>query len=308
VVDGIGLVILVLFGIYVFFKFALSIQIVPAQEVFLVERLGKFHKALGSGFHSLIPFLDRVTYKRTLKEEAIDVPAQICFTKDNVQIQVDGVIYMKVEDPYRATYNVSNYQYALIQLAQTTMRAALGHLELDKTFEERETLNAKIVKVVDDAAEPWGINILRYEIQNITPPKSILLSMEKQMTAEREKRAVIARSEGEKTSRINNSEGLKQELINKSEGEKQKTINQAEGHAAEIRALALATAAGLKKVADAVAQPGGSEAMRLSLIQDYLRKMEGLAKPDTRVVIPLNLADLKETLGGLGLRGKTQDS
>ncbi len=305
--DTVGQLIFVVFGIYVFIKFALSIRIVPAQEVFLVERLGKFHRQLGAGFHSMIPFLDRVTYKLNLKEEAIDVPAQTCFTGDNVQIQVDGVIYLKVEDPYRAAYNVSNYRYALIQLAQTTMRAALGHLDLDKTFEERESLNSQIVKVVDDAAEPWGINIMRYEIQNITPPKSILQSMEKQMTAEREKRATIARSEGEKTARINTSEGLKQELINRSEGEKQKTINQAEGQAAEIRAIAMATATGLKKVADAVSTPGGAEAMRLSLIQEYLGKMQGLAKRDTRVVLPLNMADLKETLGGLGLKSKTQE-
>jgi regulator of protease activity HflC (stomatin/prohibitin superfamily) len=305
--NGVGVAIFVVIGIYVFIKFALSIRIVPAQEVFLVERLGKFHKSLGSGFHSLIPFLDVVTYKMMLKEEAIDVPAQMCFTGDNVQIQVDGVIYMKIEDPYRAAYNVSDYRYALIQLAQTTMRAALGHLDLDKTFEERESLNAQIVKVVDAAAEPWGINILRYEIQNITPPKSILLSMEKQMTAERDKRATIARSEGEKTSRINKSEGMKQELINKSEGEKQKTINQAEGQASEIRSIAIATAMGLKKIAEAVSLPGGAEAMRLSLIQDYLRKLEGLAKEDTKVVLPLNLADLKETLGGLGLKGKSQE-
>lgn len=305
--NGVGVAIFVVIGIYVFIKFALSIRIVPAQEVFLVERLGKFHKSLGSGFHSLIPFFDIVTYKMMLKEEAIDVPAQMCFTGDNVQIQVDGVIYMKIEDPYRAAYNVSDYRYALIQLAQTTMRAALGHLDLDKTFEERESLNAQIVKVVDAAAEPWGINILRYEIQNITPPKSILLSMEKQMTAERDKRATIARSEGEKTSRINKSEGLKQELVNKSEGEKQKTINQAEGQASEIRSIAIATAMGLKKIAEAVSLPGGAEAMRLSLIQDYLRKMEGLAKEDTKVVLPLNLADLKETLGGLGLKGKSQE-
>lgn len=306
--NGVGVAIFVVIGIYVFIKFALSIRIVPAQEVFLVERLGKFHKSLGSGFHSLIPFLDVVTYKMMLKEEAIDVPAQMCFTGDNVQIQVDGVIYMKIEDPYRAAYNVSDYRYALIQLAQTTMRAALGHLDLDKTFEERESLNAQIVKVVDAAAEPWGINILRYEIQNITPPKSILLSMEKQMTAERDKRATIARSEGEKTSRINKSEGMKQELINKSEGEKQKTINQAEGQASEIRSIAIATATGLKKIAEAVSLPGGAEAMRLSLIQDYLRKLEGIAREDTKVVLPLNLADLKETLGGLGLKGKSQES
>jgi len=305
--DAVGQLVFTAFAIYVLIKFALSIRIVPAQQVFLVERLGKFHKQLGAGFHSMIPFLDRVTYKLNLKEEAIDVPAQTCFTGDNVQIQVDGVIYMKVEDPYRAAYNVTNYHYALIQLAQTTMRAALGHLELDKTFEERESLNAQIVKVVDEAAEPWGINIMRYEIQNITPPKSILQSMEKQMTAEREKRATIARSEGEKTARINTSEGLKQELINRSEGEKQRTINQAEGQASEIRAIALATAAGLMKVADAVAAPGGAEAMLLSLVQEYLRMMEGLAKSDTKVVLPVNLADLKETLGGLGLKSKAQE-
>ena len=243
--------------------------------------------------------MDDVAYKLTLKEEAIDVPAQVCITRDNVQVEVDGVVYMKVQDPEKSAYNITNYRYAVIQLAQTTMRAAFGELDLDKTFEERDSINTQIVHQVDQAAEPWGVDILRYEIQNINPPKSVLASMEKQMTAEREKRAVIARSEGEMRSRINKSEGVKQEMINKSEGEKQRKINEAEGQASEVRAIAKATATGLRKVAEALREPGGAEAMRLSLSEDYLKQLRGLARQDTSLVLPLNLSDLEETLDGL---------
>lgn len=297
--DIIGLGFFILLGLYILFKFAQSIRIVPAQEVYIVESWGKYSRNLYSGFHPLVPFKDQVAYKLTLKEEAIDVPQQVCITKDNVQIAVDGVVYMKVADPFKAAYNVNNYRVALIQLAQTAMRAQFGHLELDKTFEERDTINTSIVKAVDEAAEPWGINILRYEIQNITPPKTILVSMEKQMTADRDKRARIAQSEGEMTSRINRSQGMKQELINISEGEKQRKINAAEGHAAEIRSIAIATAEGIKKIASALQEKGGTEAMRLSLTQDYLKQLQGIANAKTSVILPLNLANLDETVQGL---------
>ncbi len=288
-------------GLFLFiaYKFIRAIRIVPAQEVYIVEQLGKYRKTLGAGFHALTPFLDKVAYILTLKEEAIDVPAQVCITQDNVQIQVDGIIYMKVMEPEKAAYNVSNYRYAVIQLAQTTMRSVFGHLDLDKTFEEREAINAKIVEVVDQAAEYWGVDILRYEIQNITPSKAILQAMEKQMTAERDKRAVIARSEGEMTSTINRSEGFKQELINRSEGERMKKINEAEGRAAEIRSVADATAAGIRKIAASLSSQGGMEAMRLSLSEEYLERLQALSKKNTSVILPMDLGNMEDVLGGL---------
>lgn len=297
--DTIGVIIILLILVYVVYKFVRAIRIVPARTVYIVERLGKYHRTLGAGFHTLIPFIDNVAYQLTLKEEAIDVPSQTCITNDNVQVNVDGIVYMKVMEPEKAAYNITNYHYAVIQLAQTTMRSVFGHLDLDKTFEERETLNAKIVKVVDDAAETWGVDIMRYEIQNITPSKAILHAMEQQMTAEREKRAVIAKSEGEMTSRINRSDGLKQELINRSEGEKMKRINEAEGHASEIRAVAHATSEGILKIASSLQAPGGIEAMRLNLSEDYLGKLKGLAKKDTTLILPINMGDMEDVLGGL---------
>ena len=297
--ETIGILIYVIFFLYVVYKFVRAIRIVPAQEEYIVERLGKYHKTLGAGFHALIPFLDRVAYIVTLKEEAIDVPAQLCITKDNVQVKVDGIVYMKVMDSYKAVYNVNDYQYAVIQLAQTTMRAAFGDLDLDKTFEERAALNARIVMVVDEAAEFWGVDIKRYEIQNITPSKEILISMEKQMTAEREKRATIANSEGEMTSVINRSEGLKQELINRSEGYKTKVINEAEGEASEIRSIANATAAGIRKIAESLSAPGGHEAMQLSLSEEYLDKLKGLAKSHNDVILPLDLSNLRDVIEGI---------
>lgn len=300
--DWIGGIYFLLLGIYVILKTALAIRIVPNREASIVERLGKYHKTLEAGFHLLIPFFDRIVETLSLKEEAIDVPAQVCITRDNVQVNVDGVVYMKVVDPAKAAYNISNYRYALIQLAQTTMRSLLGHLDLDKTFEEREALNSKIVAVVDRAAEPWGINILRYEIQNITPPKSVTEAMERQMTAEREKRATIALSEGEMQSLINRSEGVKQEMINHSEGSKQRMINEAEGEAAEIRALGIATAEGIEAVAGALKNPGGKNAMALNLAQEFLESFRGLASEETSVIVPLNIADINETLGGLGIK------
>ena len=297
--DIIGVIIIILLFLYVAFKFIRAIRVVPAQEVYIVERLGKYHKTLGAGFHVLMPFFDRVAYELTLKEEAIDVPSQICITKDNVQIAVDGIVYMKLQDAVKAAYNVTDYHYAVIQLAQTSMRAVFGHLDLDKTFEERESVNAQIVQVVDEASQPWGVDIKRYEIQNITPSKAILQAMEKQMAAERDKRAVIARSEGEMTSQINRSDGLKEELINKSEGIKMKKINEAEGRASEIRAVANATAQGILKIAESLQAEGGMESMRLNLSEDYLSKIQGLAKKDNTLILPMNLGDMDDVLEGL---------
>lgn len=298
----------VLFFLYVAWKFLRAIRIVPAQEEFIVERLGKYHKTLGAGFHILLPFIDRVEYKVILKEEAIDVPAQLCITRDNVQVKVDGIVYMKVKDSYKAAYNVTDYRYAVIQLAQTTMRAAFGDMDLDKTFEERAALNAQIVKVVAQASDYWGVDIKRYEIQNITPSKEILHAMERQMTAEREKRAEIARSEGEMTSNINHSEGLKQELINRSEGFKMKTINEAEGQAQEIRNLAQATAQGIYKIAEALQQPGGSDAMQLYLSEDYLRQLHGIANEHTQVILPLDFSNMDDVLDGIQNVGKKKQA
>jgi len=296
-VVGFGFYIVLL--MYVVYKFARAIRIVSAQDVYIVERLGKYHKSLYAGFHSLIPFLDSVAYILTLKEEAIEVPSQNCITRDNVLIKVDGVIYMKVVDPYKAAYHIANYRYSLIQLAQTTMRAAFGSLDLDRTFEARESINAQIVSVVDEAAANWGIDILRYEIQNITPPNTVLQSMQKQVTAERDKRAVIAKSEGEMRSVINRSEGMKQELINKSEGMKQRLINEAEGQAQEIMAIAKATAAGIEKIAASIETQGGRQAVYLSLSQEYLSKFSGIAKPDNKVILPLDMGSLEDIMKGL---------
>ena len=297
--DTFGWIVWGILIIYVAYKFVRSVRIVPAQDVYIVERWGKYHKSLGAGFHLLVPFMDRVSYILTLKEEAIDVPTQVCITRDNVQIRVDGVIYMRVMESEKAAYNVTDYRYALIQLSQTTMRAVFGHLDLDKTFEERESINAQIVSVVSAAAQPWGVQVLRYEIQNITPPKTVVESMEKQMTAERDKRAVIALSEGDKFSAINKSEGLKQELINRSEGEKQKRINEAEGEAAEIRSIALATAAGVRKIAEAVRQPGGADAVRLSIARDYLEKFSLPGRKETSLILPLDISNPGNVLASL---------
>lgn len=285
--------------LYIAYKFIRSIRIVQAQEVLILERLGKYNKTLGAGFHLLIPFIDKVAYKVSLKEEAIDVPSQICITRDNVQVKVDGIIYLKVIDPYKAVYHINDYKFALIQLAQTTMRSVFGDLDLDKTFEERETLNAKIVSVVDEAADHWGVKIMRYEIQNITPPDRVLQAMEKQMTAEREKRALIAKSEGDKLSRINRSEGIKQEMINESEGEKQRLINEAEGEAKEILQVAQATAEGILQIAQSIQKNGGHDAVMMKIANEYLQKLNQLANKETEVLLPMDFTNLNEVLKGL---------
>ncbi|MDR0882411.1 MAG: paraslipin [Candidatus Adiutrix sp.] len=284
-----GLMVAAAFLIFIFVKY---VRIVPQNEAFVVERLGKFHATLISGFHLLIPFLDRVAYKHTLKEQVIDVASQICITRDNISVEVDGVLYMTVMDPKKASYGVDHYHFAAIQIAQTTMRSVIGKLELDRTFEERETINAAIIEAVDKASEPWGIKVNRYEVRNITPPQSIKDAMEQYMKAEREKRAEIARSEGERQAEVNRAEGEKQAKINISEGEKQRLINEAEGHASQIRLVAEATALGLKMVAEVIGQPGGDEAVSLRIAESYLGEFGKLAKASNTMIIPNNVVDI----------------
>ncbi|MBN1647279.1 MAG: paraslipin [Spirochaetales bacterium] len=281
-----------LFGIVFVGALLRSIRIVPARTALVVERLGKYSRTLQAGFHVLFPFIDRVRYKHNLKEQAVDVPAQFCFTQDNVQVKVDGVLYMQVVDAKRASYGIRDQRYATIQLAQTTMRSLIGKLELDKTFEEREQINGSVVKSVDEASDPWGVRVSRYEIQNITVPQPILQAMEIQMKAEREKRALIAKSIGTMESNINSSMASMEEAINESEGQKERLINEAEGVAAEILAIAKATADGIKKVAAAVKNPGGEEAVFLRVAENYVHELSKLARKNTNVIIPMDLTDI----------------
>ncbi len=266
--------------------------IVPQQNAFVVEKLGKFSRKLDAGFHILIPFLERVAYKHTLKEQAIDIPEQICITNDNVQVGVDGVLYMQVLDPARASYGIGNYMFAISQLAQTTLRSEIGQIDLDRTFEERNAINANVVSELDKASDPWGVKVLRYEIKNINPPHDVLSAMEKQMRAEREKRAVILTSEGVRDAKVNEAEGEKQRVIKESEAAKMQQINEAQGEAEAILAVATATAEGLKKVADAVIAQGGAEAMQLRIAEQYIGEFGNLAKAGNTFVVPANLADL----------------
>lgn len=281
-----GLIILVLVA------FAKTIRIVPQKTAIIVERLGKYSKTLDAGFHILVPFIDRVAYKHTLKEQAIDVPGQVCITRDNISIEVDGVIYLQVLDPKKASYGIDNYSYAAIQLAQTTMRSVIGKLDLDKTFEERDTVNAQIVSALDEASEPWGLKVIRYEVSNIEVPASIKDAMERQMKAEREKRAVIAESEGEKQAKINIAQGEKQKVIAESEGEKQRRINEAEGRAAEILKVAEATASGIRQIALAINEKGGVNAVNLRIAEQYLDEFGNLAKTNNTMIIPTDLSDV----------------
>lgn len=287
------LAILALLFVIILFKF---IRIVPQKSAFITERLGKFSSTLEAGFHLLIPFIDKVAYKHTLKEQAIDVASQTCITKDNISVEVDGILYLRVVDPTKASYGIDNYRFASTQIAQTTMRSIIGKMPLDKTFEERESMNFTIVEAVDKASDPWGVKVTRYEVKNITPPESIKGAMEKQMRAEREKRAVIAESEGDKLAKINRAEGDKQELIARSEGEKQRRINEAEGEAAEILKVAEATADGLKEIASAIQKDGGNEAMNLRVAEQYLKEFGKLAKTNNTMIIPSNMADISSII------------
>jgi regulator of protease activity HflC (stomatin/prohibitin superfamily) len=278
-----------------------SIKLVPTKFAYVVERLGLYNRTLGPGFHALLPFLEKVTYIQTLKEETIDVPPQECFTNDNVRVEVDGVMYISINDPVKASYGVVDYRYAAMQLAQTTIRSIIGTLELDKTFEERDMISGRVVNVLTEAGELWGIKVHRYEIKNIVPPKTVQDAMEKQVSAERQKRAIISQSEGVMQSRINKSEGHKTSLINQSEGEKQKRINEAEGKANEILALASATAESIELVGNAIHQEHGEHALLLQLSQKYLERLGGLAKPETNVLLPVDLTKLDKLLDSLGL-------
>jgi len=283
------------------YKFIRSIRIVPQRKEFIVERLGKYSKTLKPGFHALIPFLDVVSYIQDLREETINVPPQECFTKDNVKVEVDGVIYISVMNSEKASYGITNYRQGAVQLAQTTVRSVFGTLELDTTFEERDLINERIMEVLSKASEPWGIRVHRYEVKNIEPPESVRNAMERQMTAERERRAINAQSMGDKGSRINRSEGLKAELVNQSEGEMQRRINEAEGKAKEIESIAIATAEAIDKVSDAISEKGGEDAVRLRLTEQYLNKLGNLASPATSVLLPADLTRLNELLSSLGL-------
>jgi regulator of protease activity HflC (stomatin/prohibitin superfamily) len=284
----------ILIGILVFavVVFVKTIRIVPQKQAFIIERLGKYATTLEAGFHILMPFVDRVSYRHTLKEQAVDVPPQQCITKDNIAVEVDGILYMQVVDPKKASYGIDNYRFAATQLAQTTMRSVMGKLDLDKTFEERDVINSVIVEAVDKASDPWGVKVTRYEVKNILPPQSIKDAMEKQMRAEREKRAIIAESEGDRQAKINRAEGDRQEMIARSEGEKQKRINEAEGRAVEIQRVAEATAEGLKKIAFAINEKGGAEAVNLRIAQQYLDEFGKLAKTNNTMIIPSDLADI----------------
>jgi len=266
--------------------------VVPQQNAFVVERLGKYAKTLQAGFHILVPFVERVAYKHTLKEQAQDIPEQICITKDNVQVGVDGVLYMQILDASRASYGIGDYVFAISQLAQTTLRSEIGKIDLDKTFEERGAINANVVSELDKATAPWGVKVLRYEIKNINPPRDVLVAMEKQMRAEREKRAVVLTSEGDRDAKINQAEGEKQRVIKESEATKQRQINEAEGEAAAILAVATATADGLRKVAEVIVDRGGPEAMQLRVAEQYIGEFGKLAQAGNTFVVPANLADL----------------
>ncbi|HDQ44117.1 MAG TPA: paraslipin [bacterium] len=285
---------LILWALIIFVVITLlrCIRIVPQKTAYIVERLGKYHTTLGAGFHLLVPFIDNVAYKHTLKEQAVDVAPQTCITKDNISVEVDGILYMMVIDPQRASYGIDNYKFASTQLAQTTMRSIIGKLELDRTFEERETINASIVEAVDKASDPWGVKVTRYEVKNITPPQSIKDAMEKQMRAEREKRALIAESEGDRQAKINRAEGERQSMIAQSEGEKQKRINEAEGRAEEIRKVAMATAEGIREIATAIIDKGGREAVNLRVAEQYIQEFGNLAKANNTMIIPTDLANI----------------
>ena len=290
------LIVSLVLAAFVIVLIAKTAVVVPQQNAYVVERLGKFHQTMHAGFHILLPFLDLVHYKHSLKERAVDIPEQVCITRDNVQVGVDGVLYIKVMDPKRASYGVANYVFAIIQLAQTTLRSEIGKIDLDRTFEERTHINLQVVSELDKASEPWGIKVLRYEIKNITPPQDVLAAMEKQMRAEREKRAVILTSEGERDAAINIAEGQKQQVIKASEAAKQQQINEAEGEASAILAVATATAEGLRKVADATQVPGGYEAVQLRVAEDYIDRFGQLAQKTNTLVIPANVADIGSML------------
>lgn len=283
------LFIVIIFAMVTFFK---TLRIVPTQSVFVVERLGKYSKSLQAGFHILMPFIDKVAYVHSLKETAIDVPPQMCITRDNIAVEIDGVLYMRVVDPVKASYGIKDYRFAITQLSQTSMRSEIGKLELDITFESRENINASVVAAVDEASDPWGIKVTRYEIRNIEPPPSIRDAMQKQMRAEREKREKIALSEGDKQAKINRAEGDKQEAVKKSEGERIKRENEALGEASAILEVAKATALGIREIASSINAPGGKEAVSMRIAEEWISSFSQLAKSTNSMIVPTNVGDM----------------
>lgn len=292
-------IIALVFLVLVIVTVAKTAQIVPQRSAYVVERLGKYAKTLEAGFHLLIPFVDRIAYRHTMKEEAIDVDRQACVTKDNIQVVVNGVIYLQVMDPKDASYGITNYRYASTQLAQTTLRSVIGKISLDKTFEEREAINVQVVEALDEAARPWGIKVLRYEIADIELPATILDALEKQMRAERERRAVVAQSEGEREAKINVSEGIKQETINLSIADKERQINEAEGKARQIELVAQATAEGLRLVAEAINTQGGKDAVALRVAEQYVTEFGKLAKTNNTMILPAELSSIGSAVAAI---------
>ena len=287
-----GVLAAIVLAIVVIITVAKTARVVPQQMAYIVERLGRYHATLNAGFHILVPFIDVIQYRHSLKEMALDIPEQVCITRDNVQVTVDGILYLKVLDPQRASYGITNFTYAISQLAQTTLRSEIGKIPLDKTFEERSNINIQVVTELDKASEPWGVKVLRYEIKNITPPKDVLAAMEKQMRAEREKRAQILTSEGDRDAAINRAEGHKQQVIKESEAKKQQQINEADGAAAAILSIATATAEGLRKVAQSIQAPGGYEAVQLRVAEQYIGQFGQLAKESNTLVLPASVSDV----------------
>jgi regulator of protease activity HflC (stomatin/prohibitin superfamily) len=276
---------------------ARTATVVPQQSAYVVENLGRYSRTLQAGFHILIPFVERIAYRHNLKEEAVDITEQVCITKDNVQVGVDGVLYMQILDASKASYGITNHRFAISQLAQTTLRSEIGKIELDRTFEERATINANVVSELDKASAPWGVKVLRYEIKNINPPRDVLQAMEKQMRAEREKRAVVLTSEGDRDAKINQAEGEKQRVIKESEANKQQQINEAQGEAAAILAVATATAEGLRRVGESLAGTGGIEAMQLRVAEEYIKQFGHLAdEAASTLIVPANLSDISSMI------------
>ncbi len=306
ILETISKILLGLFSIYVMYQFVRSLRLVPNQFAYIVERLGNYHKTLGPGFHALVPFIDKVVYKQDLREETIEVEPQECFTKDNVKVEVDGVIYLSVIDPVNASYGITNYRYAAVQLAQTTTRSVLGNMDLDQTFEERAAMSREVVKVLSEVENVWGIKVHRYEIKNIVTPRTVQKAMERQMTAERDRRAIIAKSEGVKGSKVNDAEGMRAEIINISEAEMQRRINEAEGYAEEILSIAEATAKSIEEVADALSQPKGTEAMKLQLSEKYLEVLSGLGRDENSVILPKDISNYDALMEGLSLEELTE--
>jgi regulator of protease activity HflC (stomatin/prohibitin superfamily) len=290
-VDG-ALIVLLVIAVFVLFVVFKTAVVVPQQSAYVVERLGRYHATMNAGFHLLVPFIDVIRYRHSLKETAWDIAAQVCITRDNVQVGVDGILYLKVLNPERASYGISDYLFAITQLAQTTLRSEVGKIDLDRTFEERGTINTQVVSELDKASEAWGVKVLRYEIKNITPPQDVLAAMEKQMRAEREKRAVILTSEGQRDAAINNAEGAKQQVIKASEASRQQQINEAEGQAQAILAVASATSEGIRRVAEAIRTDGGMEAVQLRVAEQYVEQFGQLAKSTTSVIVPASVSDV----------------